>query len=86
MNYVVIANSMADIEILGPFAVDLSGDPDMTLLNYFKLHKKSFPLAVFLGTDDWSIGSPLLIRDHTEYQLVSIDIFKHPHLYPEYFI
>ena len=86
MNYVVIANSMADIEILEPFAVDLSGNSSLNLLNYFKLHKKSFPVAVYLDPNDWSIGSTALIKGYTEYQLVSIDIFKHPHLYPEYFI
>ena len=86
MNYVVIANSMDDIEILDPFAVDTSGDSDLKLLNYFKLHKKSFPIAVYLDPGDWSIGTENLIKGYTEYQLVSIDIFKHPHLYPEYFI
>lgn len=52
MNYVVIANSMDDIEILDPFAVDTSGDSDLKLLNYFKLHKKSFPIAVYLDPGD----------------------------------
>ena len=86
MNYVVIANSMADIEILDPFAVDLNDDPDLKLLNYFKLHTKSFPVAIYLDSNDWSVGTANLIKDYPEYQLISIDVFKHPHLYPEYFI
>ena len=88
MNYVVIANSMADIEILDSFAVIGSSDLSISLLNYFNKFpsQREFPLAVYLDPDDWSIGSVNLIKDYSKYQLVSMDVFKYPHLYPEYFI
>lgn len=88
MNCVVIADSMADIEILDSFAVEVSGDLDYNLLNYFNkfTSKQQFPLAVYLDPNDWSIGSVNHTKDYPEYQLVSIYVFKYPHLHPEYFI
>ena len=88
MNYVVIANSMADIETLDPFAVDRNGDLNFNLLDYFNKYpsKQQFPLAIYLDPDDWSIGSVNFTKNHPEYQLVSMYVFKYPHLYPEYFI
>ena len=87
MNYVVIANHMDDIKILNQFAVDTNDKP-ISLLNYFNKYpnQQQFPLAVYLDPDDWSIGTANLIKDYPDYQSISIDVFKHPHLYPEYFI